>query len=331
MLTSAKPPSRVLLRLPTTPCPARTIEQAASLLAHQAALGNPPVARSLVERDFVASAESGLRRVRQNAGLIARSAGAPAVLVQAHQVLLDLPRLPEHTSRTLLRDLGLGEGRAGRRLVDALTRLYALKPVPCSLTEEAAVVALVASLQRLGVLCDDAAWSRRQRQLLAARGICQHGRWWVRDDDRTSVLSHGVRRCLTVCGEASLGTLAQAARRGAAGLPERHLMPDPTGLTAWVMRQPWLALEPTGLVRPAEPLRLDPVDHVIGPAVRYAKQVSRATLIDLLEQHGYAHGTAKTAVTHASYLARVSRGQYRAVSASTDRGVSVTTGTDGTF
>ncbi len=145
---------------------------------------------------------------------------------------------------------GLGEGVAGRALVNGMARVYRLVLPTIEGDELKDVVALLGQPRIRGAfyLEDGRTISVTQQRWLDQRGVQLRGQWLRASPDRRSGLIHAVRRQLAVLGPCGPEDLLAGARRGLAGQPRRHLLPDLNGFGHWLSVQPGLELQADGTI-----------------------------------------------------------------------------------
>ena len=300
-------PGTAVLTTPSTAAPARCVEQAAGLLAHQACRGDSALATELIQLAFsvpTARRRPRLRLARSRAGLIGRASPAPLVLTRAWELLATAPQLSEPATRHLLAVAGLGEGVAGRALVNGMARVYRLVFPILEGDDLEDVVALLGQTRIRGAfhLQDGLTISVSQLRWLSQRGVQLRGQWLLASPDRRSGLTHAVLRQLAVLGPRTPQDLLVGARRSLVGQPRRHLLPDLNGFLQWVSVQPGLDQQPDGTIASTATAPLSPTDQLLAAELQTAAQVSRARLTLVLRQAGYTPGGAEAMVERTPYL-----------------------------
>ena len=310
-------PGTAILTTPSTAAPARSVEQAAGLLAHQACRGDSGLAAELIQLAFsvpTARRRPRLRLARSRAGLIGVSSPAPAVLTRAWALLATAPQLSEPATRELLTLAGLGEGVAGRALVNGLARVYRLVLPTVEGDELADVVALLGQTRVRGAfhLEDGLTISVTQLRCLEQRGVQLRGQWLLASPDRRSGLTHAVLRQLAVLGPRTPQDLLVGARRSLVGQPRRHLLPDLNGFRHWLSVQPGLEPQDNGTVATAATTPLSPTDQLLAAELQARVEVSRAQLTLVLRQAGHTPGAAQVIVERTPFLRHTQhRGMYQ--------------------
>ena len=310
-------PGTAVLTTPSTAAPARSVEQAAGSLAHQACRGDSGLAAELIGLAFsvpTARRRPRLRLARSRAGLIAVSSPAPLVLTRAWELLATAPLLSEPATRELLTLTGLGEGVAGRTLVNGVARVCLLVLPTLEGDDLEDVVALVGQTRVRGAfrLKDGLTISVAQQRWLEQRGVQLRGQWLLASPDRRSGLIHAVRRQLAVLGPCRPQDLLAGVRRGLAGQPRRHLLPDLNGFGHRLSVQPGLEPQAGGTIATTSTAPLHPNDQLLAAELQVGEQVSRARLTLVLRQAGHTPGAAEVIVERTPYLRHTQdRGMYQ--------------------